>query len=541
MKLKNMTTRKCVMSFSMADLRKATAELSRCGVSYNVAVSSIGALRKHTESMGIFGSSGDADKFYPGVTAESIVPKDADFVSIPWRLISATIVGANTWKATDFSDTKVLKAATKLLNNKPVYKDHNTDLENWVGDVTNPTWEEAYVDSSGLSIPAGINGLINIDAATNPKIARGALRGVIFSNSVTVLFEYEPSHIFKNEDDFEQNIGTVIDGRMVARRVTKIDDFFETSLLWLGADPFAKKIDKKGELVNVDRTSVFKDEKEIVRTKYEKEKSFKIVCTNEENVLNLCRQKVVNFTKKIDNNIKLENMDVLAALKLKLGIPDATELTVEAVEALFKSPEEIALLNYAKDVKAKLAAASLSNIEALAFVSVDKVALYEQAAVELQATKKVVEEVKASYASATSELSTAKTELEATKAEVGVLKTSVATMEPLSKIGADTIKYKRDEALRLYRMSVQAPDDAVVGLFDKATPEELDGLIIQYTQGVTQKFAGKCKDCGSTHFSFRSTLVADDKDAPDPENTPTVSIEAMREKYSQHSFITKKQ
>jgi len=205
-----------------------------------------------------FGMFGNDPKYYEDVNMTDIMPKPEDFLEVPFRLISATIVGGGTWKATDFSGGTILKKSTPLLDGVPLYKDHETDTDNWVGLVNGVKWTNAFKNGDGTDVPGGIDGLVAIDIKTNPKVARGVAMGAIFSNSVTVEFDWEMSHTFENEWDFLSRLGqTGTDGKMIRRVVTGIHNYHESSLVWLGADPFAKAIDTDGNLKNIDISSVY--------------------------------------------------------------------------------------------------------------------------------------------------------------------------------------------------------------------------------------------------------------------------------------------
>jgi len=68
-----------------------------------------------------------------------------------------------------------------------------------------------------------------------------------------------------------------------------------------------------------------------------------------------------------------------------------------------------------------------------------------------------------------------------------------------------------------------------VSLFDKATTDEVEGLLKQYTKTATGKFTGKCKDCGSGEFTFQSTYV--DKDGEDGEAIAGITTDDLRSEY----------
>jgi len=223
-----------IFSFNKAE----SAKLALDNVGVNLPFSELA--NQDTEGFGWWGQSNNANVYQNIDVKKELLPKPEDFVKVPFRLISATTVGAGSWKVTDFSNEAVLKASMKKLIGKPVYPNHDSDdVFNYVGIIESVKWTEARMQD-GQMIPAGIDGIIAIDGKTSPKIARGVLMGAIFSNSVTVNFDWEPSHFFESPNDFYHKIGTIhTDGKMVRRVVTNINDYYESSLVWLGADPFA--------------------------------------------------------------------------------------------------------------------------------------------------------------------------------------------------------------------------------------------------------------------------------------------------------------
>ena len=307
------------LSFDKDELRNATLSMFG-GVSmpmYKTEKELYAQFGLEKKSLASFGMFGNSPAFYPEVgSAQDIVPKEEDFIRVPFRLISATIVGGGTWKATDFSNAAVLKKSTKMLEGKPLYKDHETDIDNWVGFVEGVKWSESSVDTAAkVNVPAGIDGIVVVDAKTNPKVARGLLMGTIFSNSVTVEFNWEMSHEFENEYDFQRNIGTLgKDGKMVRRVVTQVNAYHESSLVWLGADPFAKMIEQDGTLRQIDVTGIVEYDKETDRIKdlYEKSKKFAVGYEFSKDVVSLTKRS--EEKKQVEQQNKEENMDKITFL-----------------------------------------------------------------------------------------------------------------------------------------------------------------------------------------------------------------------------------
>lgn len=190
---------------------------------------------------------------------ESVQPKEENTLFVPFRLISATIIGAGTWKATDFTNEEVLRASVPLLVGKPVHSEHDQSANNWLGKVVETVWTPRFVQG-GIDIPAGIDGILAIDTTTQrgEDIAKGITMGAVVSNSVSIEFEWELSHTVETEDDLWDTlfyrIGEIApDGKMYTRVVTRIVDYYESSIVSLGADPYAKKIDEQGNLTMIDK------------------------------------------------------------------------------------------------------------------------------------------------------------------------------------------------------------------------------------------------------------------------------------------------
>lgn len=209
------------------------------------------ASRVEVNKFGLFGSNTDYNTYYPDVTPEDVKPKDNEFIEPVFRMLSNCIVAKN-YMPTEFPED-VLKASMGLLVGQTVNCDHETEIGNAIGSVKEVSWQNAYTDETmGIEIPAGINAVLKIDAKANPRIARGIMMDPpsIHSNSVTVQFEWKPSHSFEKEWEFYDKIGTIAeDGTMVRRIVTKIISYKETSLVSHGADPFAQII-KNGKINN---------------------------------------------------------------------------------------------------------------------------------------------------------------------------------------------------------------------------------------------------------------------------------------------------
>lgn len=503
-----MKTRRMKLSFTKDELFRASLDLRNSGISMPLMDDdklkesfNVGTIQ---DSFGFFGSGNNANTFHPDITIpEHIQPKPEDFVRVPFRLLSATTVGAGTWKATDFSNTRMLRDSLEKLQNKPIYFDHDTELLNWVGIVETVNWEGKKGD-----VPGGINGLLAIDAKTNPKIARGVLIGSIFSNSVTVEFDWEPSHSFDDPYDFNDKMGTIDprDGKMVRRIVKMIHNYHETSLVWLGADPYAKLINEDGNLVNIDESSTYNLEKDEVKHSYEKDNKYALSFSMPKSVVGLSKKAPVKKESKSFNNKKDVDMDkdLLILLKGIFGLGESDQLTKEQIESLQLKDETLTknseTFSKLKSVDDKGEALELSEVGEDTHVIMLKSNLDT-----LIEDNSKIEELTKTATLAESFIADAKTEVE-----------------------------------RLYSLSVDnETDETIIKMIQEAEPAQLTAMRKQYTKKATSEFSATCKDCGSQKFDFKSSQGGGDGD--DKTEVESASFSDLMEKYDTPSMnIAKK-
>jgi len=223
--------------------------------------------------------------------SDSLSAKPEDFIRVPVRALTKTIVGAYTWKASDFGSVD-MENTVDMANGLTIYPDHNASVENFLGRTA-----EAYYQGDTVvgdrRIPGGINVMAYIDTVANPKIARGMATGQLNSMSVTVNFDWKPSHEFKKADDFYKAVGSIAsDGKMVRRIVTKINGYAELSIVYNGADPYAKTLDASGNVSNPYKPSIVNYSAENVLSytadpnfsQYSENKKFSIVEFGENNI-----------------------------------------------------------------------------------------------------------------------------------------------------------------------------------------------------------------------------------------------------------------
>ncbi|EMM75632.1 hypothetical protein [Leptospira santarosai] len=153
------------------------------------------------------------------------------YAEFQFRMLSKTLIDGY-W--IDFTKDNVLKDAIKLFETK-IFKDHVTNVENSIGVVINPTWNSEKGNE-------GIDATYRIFRKFGDSII-GRLETdppVLDSTSVGVQYTYEKSH--PDLDFFYSNLGREIDGQIVRFIITKILAVPETSIVYAGADPNAKRL-----------------------------------------------------------------------------------------------------------------------------------------------------------------------------------------------------------------------------------------------------------------------------------------------------------
>lgn len=441
---------------------------------------------------------GSIPQYQENADRHSIEPREEDFVKQPFRLLSSTIVGGGTWKATDFSRADVLKRSVNMLNGKTVYKDHVQAVDNWAGIVAGVKWSDSFTQDNGLIVPAGIDGILAIDAKTNPKLARGVKLGAIYSNSVTIEYEWEPSHDFENERDFFYRLGEMgSDGTMIRRIVTHILGYQETSLVSLGADPFAKAyVPKEGDegdklkdphssqifafsskLKEEDVKNPYLAEKEEGKNaekvnKYEKNLSY--LTALEQNLLSLS---YFENSKNRNNPKNFEKMDkkLLTAFLVTFGesLSLSQDLSVEQFEEALKNLVPKKEYNALQDKLDALEAKTEENKVTLTAVDGSKV--------ELEAVEDGFSIVP--------------------KERFKQLKEDAA----FGATGKAYSKQVREEVEKFYRIQNKEADEEIISLIQNGELKAVKALGKQYAKGLGSAFSATCKDCDSKNITFQQS------------------------------------
>lgn len=445
------------------------------------------------EKFGLFSSDIDYNTYFPDVNPEQFTPEKDEFIEPVFRLLSNCIVSKN-YMPTEFP-ADVLKASMPLMVGQTVNCDHETNIGNAIGTVKEVFWQESYT-VDGHEIPAGINGVLKIDGKANPRIARGINMDPpsIHSNSVTVQFEWKPSHNFKDPYEFWDKIGTYDEkGEMVRRIATKIISYKETSLVSHGADPFAQKVDQNNHIVNPGyASSVYNSFSEEVKQKistrviphydfksfgevavmYNTSKTFIEGTTPQEDPKSNNNKTSKTMNKELQEFLELlfgENM-----LSLAEGTTASTEIALSAVKAMIQENKD------------------------------------------LQESK-----------------TTAENSVQSLKDEVAQLKKTAAENASFIEIGQNHFKETKEATLASYRKLVgEGKEDAnIIALIESLDSlSSIKSLKASYDAQLEEKFPLQCADCGSKNVNRASSVTTQNKDDNDKVRTTADVLDTLAEK-----------
>lgn len=404
-------------------------------------------------SFGLFETaSPNYTTYYPEVTAEDLKPKDDDFITPVFRMLSETIV--SKYAPIDFSDEGVLKKSMRLLLGQTINIDHEMAVGNAIGSVAAVYWQESY-KSKGIVVPAGINAMLKIDGKSNPRIARGIMMEPpsIHSNSVTVNFKWKPSHTFEDMSDFYYALGTYNkEGELVRLIVEDIIAYHETSLVSHGADAFAQKVDSNNEIVNPGYA------KSVYKFSAEKPTDVKAMMDYKNSMLTLSAKTSIPLNTNKNNNLNIKSMDEIIkelAAKFKLDVAELNEDNLV---------EKLSSILDARDT---------------------------QVTTLTDANTTLKQEV--------SDLKTAK----------GTLETEKGTLETANGKFNDLLKATRDEASRLYKLCKGDKfEPSILKLIEEANVETAASFVRQYQAEADEKHPLTCQSCKSQDIQRKSSVTS---------------------------------
>lgn len=429
---------------------------------------------------GFWGGDINYNTYYPNLDKSELAPKDEEFIEPMFRLLSETIVSKN-WNPTDFGQNGVLKASMRMLLGQTVNCDHETNIGNAIGAVSQVMWQDSYKDGA-FTIPAGINGILKIDGKANPRIARGILMEPpsIHSNSVTVQFKWDKSHPQMEDNEFYQKLGTYDSkGVMVRRMVTEIVRYMETSLVSHGADSFAQKIGGDGKIINptfAKRTWASYEE-------YRDDESKQYFFTD-------YKSDISSFQEKDDTQGSLNDND-----NQDNHNPNNENMNEELkafLESLFKG-DGMLTLEEGKEMNQEAVIACIQNL------------VSSKTSLQTQVTN----------------LTTEKTSL---TEQVTNLNAEVANLKEMATVGKNHIASLRETAVGTYKKLMgDKVDETIISMLNAETTGITTIISLQkdYQSRLEEKFPMVCTSCGSHDVSRASSIADNDEEGDTAGKTDT--------------------
>ena len=445
------------------------------------------------EKFGLFSSDIDYNTYFPDVNPEQFTPEKDEFIEPVFRLLSNCIVSKN-YMPTEFP-ADVLKASMPLMVGQTVNCDHETNIGNAIGTVKEVFWQESYT-VDGHEIPAGMNGVLKIDGKANPRIARGINMDPpsIHSNSVTVQFEWKPSHNFKDPYEFWDRIGTYDEkGEMVRRIATKIISYKETSLVSHGADPFAQKVDQNNHIVNPGyASSVYNSFSEEVKQK-------------------ISTRVIPHYDFKSFGEVAVMYNTSKTYIEGTTPQEDPKSNNNKTSKTMNKELQEFLELLFGENMLS-LAEGTTASTE-----------------IALSAVKAMIQENKDLQESKT----TAENSVQSLKDEVAQLKKTAAENASFIEIGQNHFNETKEAALASYRKLVgEGKEDAnIIALIESLDSlSSIKSLKASYDAQLEEKFPLQCADCGSKNVNRASSVTTQNKDDNDKVRTTADVLDTLAEK-----------
>jgi|SaaInlLV_10m_DNA_2_1039722.scaffolds.fasta_scaffold10309_3 hypothetical protein len=269
---------------------------------------------------------------------------DAETKRPVFRMLSNTTVQ----EVYDFTEVS-LEKHIDLFSHTKLMKDHTHTIDSIIGTVGVASFDEARGNEDDKDfIPSGVNAELIIDEEFGATEKKKVAKGLIDSGSVGINFESVPSHEFEDPWDFYWLLGTEVDGELVRFVVTDILEIKEFSLVWLGADPFAKD-----QSTQASNDSVFEFKKQLDKSTDELS-TVSLELKESKSKLELADEKIRVFEENSQIILSLVNDFTEASKMIKLGKQFISELKQDVkdtfIKANMKSDEEMNIINDTTDI-----------------------------------------------------------------------------------------------------------------------------------------------------------------------------------------------
>lgn len=450
------------------------------------------------------------------------VPEESEeFVYIPFRHISSGIVGQGSRKSTEFPPD-VLKASLPLFKNLNVYINHWQYVEGEVGSVLPAQWTESYTLPNGQRVPSGIEAVIEIDKPSYPKLARKLTKWSVplHSVSVGVSFKYKKSHEEMTDEEFSRNRGQMVGDNEVRLIVTEITKYWETSLVYEGADSHAKRIGADGKIAvyALEKENGENEEVELVFSSFE--------LPTEPKQPNLFENMKHNTTQAAAKALETETLETAAKVDTKVEEP-ITELNAEqgeALEGFIFSFKEEGKEDFREQLSAAIAERGLSVVDTEVYnttvTELETVkAQFSQQATEITTLQASVSKVTEQFAAQKVLTNEAQNQLVAQQenrqnleAELETLKAEREAEKVIYSLGVENLNALRATAKKEYEIFARedADQDVIASIEAETSAKNLETLIKKYSGKGVEKFGSRCADCGSDKVEFRSSVAQPD-------------------------------
>ena len=355
-----------------------------------------------------------------------------------------------------------------LLKDNGIYLDHYAYTDNCIGKVVEVSWSNETMQGE-TRIPAGIDGNFAIDKL-HTTVVSNILSGALYSDSVTVSFDWKPSHAVKDGEYFNGFVGDMHqDGTMYRRIATKIHQYKEVSIVNLGADPYAKMRDENGQLMKIETTSSFSEDKT---------KDAYIIESVASEMLALSDR----FNKQTQTNTHNSISDLSNENKADLSTSTVAQIT-ELQTSVTAQKNEIAQLT-----------AKCTDLEQ-SFTSKERVYLSEATTLKAQITTLEGEKTR---------LKDIETALQTTNASLISQNESLQSESKDYKVYLDLA---RKETLRLYQLSTNTRSATVENTIQNGSMEQLNDMIQSFGAKSLTTFGAKCGKCGSSDLNFKNSVA----------------------------------
>lgn len=437
----------------------------------------VGTGLSEISNFGLFSDSPQFNTYYPDAKPEDFNPAEDEFIQPLFRMLSNTVVISN--KGLIEFPVDVLKASINKLPGQALFPNHEDQVGNELGVVLDTVWQDSY-KVGDITIPAGINGRVKIDAKANPKIARGIMMNPpsIHSVSCTVVYKWVQSHTFENGYEFYDKMGTYgEDGQLVRKIATEILYYTELSLVTGGADPFAKKLDKNGK---------------IILPEFAKEQSVSTSAGNfsySRDWANPTESDIASFSKTNKTQREMNEKEIIELVSSILGIQGVTKDNLKQELESFVNKSKVMV--------------DPNSLE------IGEIKGWDKVKAEFQKNLEEVESLK-----------------------------PLKEKEAFIKAGETHLAEVKEEAVKFYKLTLKEgvqEDENIINLINGSNLEQVVALKKQYEDAANEKAPLTCSKCGSHEVTRASSSKS--TESKEKEDNVKMTYDEIRERMIDNTYL----